>query len=75
MSPDLKDQLERIAVWHHLQGVATKAPSWHHVAAADIRAAITACEDAEKNAVIRDKKQSERRFAAVPAAPSAFGSL
>lgn len=63
MSPELKERLEKIAGWHQLTGAATGAPSWHHSAAADIRAAIVSADDQTKNMLIlRAHKAKDRRF-------------
>lgn len=74
MSPELRDSLERIAMWHQLQGTATHAPSWHHTAAADIRAAIVSADDATKNMLcLRAFKAKDRRFTGE--GPTGFGEL
>lgn len=80
MAPDLKAHLESLAAWHSSRAlsmldVSGVQATFHASAAIDIRSSVTACEDAERNAVIRDKQQAERRFAAVPAVHSAFASL
>lgn len=81
MSPDLKQHLLNLAQWHFNKAMAATLKgedldrAFHTCAAGDIRSGITSCEDAEKNAVIRDKRNSDRRFEPFPATPSAFGSL
>lgn len=78
MAPDLRDHLQSLANWH--VGQAAKAMNsdevkfaFHSAAATDIRASITACDDAERNTAIRDAARADRRFTG--ALPSAFGAF
>lgn len=83
MSPDLRTHLEALATWHAHRATVTASSGtsqagrevqrFHESAATDIRAAITACEDAERNAVVREKRQQDRRFSGEPI--TGFGSL
>lgn len=82
MSPDLRTHLEALATWHARRAVwatdtqaGREVKSFHECAATDIRAAITACEDAERNAVVREKRLADRRFEKDASTPSAFGQL
>lgn len=80
MTPDLRTHLEALATWHArraataaLSNDSREVVSFHESAATDIRAAITACEDAERNAVVREKRQQDRRFSGESI--TGFGSL
>ena len=82
MSPDLRTRLEALATWHAHRAASPmnsqagrEVQCFHECAATDIRAAITACEDAERNAVVREKRLADRRFEKDASTPSAFGSL